>query len=103
MIFLAKSPLVARFDLTSVLQVLSAAAPLSKETELEACRALGIKVVLQGDDIKVPKNLNKSILNRTYIVQFLLTRDQTLGSISLSLYLNLSSVRLDKALQRPHF
>ena len=61
MIFLTKSPLVARFDLTSVLQVLSAAAPLSKETELEACRALGIKVVLQGDGIQFPKTFFKNI------------------------------------------
>ena len=61
MIFLAKSTLVARFNLTSVLQVLSAAAPLSKETELEACRALGIKVVLQGDGIQFPKTFFKNI------------------------------------------
>ena len=52
---------MARFDLTSVLQVLSAAAPLSKETELEACRALGIKVVIQGDAIQFPKIFFKNI------------------------------------------
>ena len=78
MIFLAKSPLVARFDLTSVLQVLSAAAPLSKETELEACRALGIKVVLQGDDIKFQKTLTNLFWteHKYNVVYFLLTSDQ---------------------------
>ena len=47
-IFLAKSPLVSRFDLSSVILTGSAAAPLSKETELEACKVLGIKDMYQG-------------------------------------------------------
>ena len=90
MIFLAKSPLAARYDLTSVLQVLSAAAPLSKETELEACRALGINLVLQGDDLKFPKQI--------YFEQ---NMDDKVSVLSVSL--NLSSVKLDKTLHRPDY
>ncbi len=47
-IFLSKSPLVAKYDLRSVILVLSAAAPLSRDSEALACEALGITNVIQG-------------------------------------------------------
>ena len=47
-IFLAKNPLVAKFDLSSVIATASGAAPLSKDVELEACKILGISEIYQG-------------------------------------------------------
>ena len=47
-LFVAKSPLVAKYDLSSVLATIIAAAPLSKEIEDEACKVMGIKNIYQG-------------------------------------------------------
>ena len=47
-IFLAKSPIVKKFDLSSVIATISAAAPLSKETEQDACEVLGESDIFQG-------------------------------------------------------
>ena len=47
-IFLAKNPMVAKFDLGSVIATASGAAPLSKDTEQEACKVLGISEIYQG-------------------------------------------------------
>ena len=48
-IFLAKSPLVDKFDLSSIMGVGCGGAPLAKETQDEACRKLGVKSFLQGE------------------------------------------------------
>ena len=47
-IFLAKTPMVKKYDLSSVIATVSAAAPLSKETEQEACQVLGLNDIFQG-------------------------------------------------------
>ena len=47
-IFLAKTPMVKKFDLSSVIATVSAAAPLSKETEQEGCEVLGVSDIFQG-------------------------------------------------------
>ena len=47
-IFLAKTPVVKEYDLSSVIAIISAAAPLSKETEQEACQVLGLNGIFQG-------------------------------------------------------
>ena len=48
--------MVAKFDLSSVIATASGAAPLSKDTEQEACKVLGISEIYQGTHI-----LNKFI------------------------------------------
>lgn len=48
-IFLAKSPLVARYDLSSVIGVGCGAAPLARDTQEEACRKLGVQQFGQGE------------------------------------------------------
>ena len=50
-IFLAKSPLVANYDLSSVISTASGAAPLSKDTEQQACKVLGITDIYQGNNL----------------------------------------------------
>ena len=47
-IFIAKSPLVAQYDLRSVMSVGCGAAPLAKDTQDEACRKLGVQQFGQG-------------------------------------------------------
>ena len=49
-IFLVKSPLVAKYDLSSVIATTSGAAPLSKETEEQACKVPGITEIFQGKE-----------------------------------------------------
>ncbi|CAH1786802.1 unnamed protein product [Owenia fusiformis] len=48
MVFLAKSPLVSRYDLSSVRQIGSGAAPLSKDIEMAVKERLGVERLTQG-------------------------------------------------------
>lgn len=48
MVFLAKSPLVAKYDLSSLHTILSGAAPLSKNVELLAKEKTGVTNIRQG-------------------------------------------------------
>ncbi|XP_037953679.1 4-coumarate--CoA ligase 1 [Teleopsis dalmanni] len=48
MVFLAKHPLVEKYDLSSLLALLSGAAPLSKETEDQIKERIGVPIIRQG-------------------------------------------------------
>lgn len=48
MVFLAKSPLVPKYDLSSLHVVICGAAPLSKDIETEVKHRIGIRIVRQG-------------------------------------------------------
>ncbi len=47
-LFLAKSPLVAKYDVRSVLSASCGAAPLAGDVHRDTCRALGIEQLGQG-------------------------------------------------------
>ena len=47
-IFLAKSPLVEKYDLSSVMVAGCGAAPLARETQQMACKRLGVRQLGQG-------------------------------------------------------
>lgn len=60
-IYLAKSPLVAKYDLSSVRRVWCAAAPLDKDTEKKFKQRLKIDTLVQGS---APENILPFGINR---------------------------------------
>lgn len=68
LLFLVKSPLVSKYDLSSLKDILSGAAPLSKDLEETVEKKLGCKFVRQlygmteicGAATVIPKNIKKS-------------------------------------------
>lgn len=63
MVLLAKSPLVDKYDLSSLHSIICGAAPLGKKTEIEVKNRIGVKVVRQGEIFQL-----KSPLMRTMII-----------------------------------
>ena len=52
-VFLAKSPIVKNYDLSSIIQVISGAAPLSKEAESELSQRLKLTSIGQGNLVNI--------------------------------------------------